>query len=111
MHRDKGPWPVSSAWGLEATVHGWLTKHLTVIAAALHPATEGTSKGSVLLHGHFRVDGLAEKGHPCPVPTPSVEDPPPQRHMLFCCNAEISTNQIHNPKSTTSRDWRNARGK
>lgn len=83
----------------------------TVIATTLPPTTGGTATGSVLLHGHFRVDDLAEKGHLYPVPTPGVEDPPPQRHMLFWCNAEISTNQTRNPKSITSRDWRNTRGK
>lgn len=111
VHRDKRPWSVASVRGLEVAVHGWLTTHLTVIAAALSPAPGGTATGSVLLHLHFRVDGLAEKGHPCPVPTPGVEDPPPQSHMLFWCNAEISTSQTQNPKSITSRDWRNARGK
>lgn len=108
--RDKslGQWPVPGLGGYCTSVaHGAPYNH----RRRTHPFTEGTTKGSVLLHGHFRMGGLAEKGHPCPVPTPSVEDPPPPPHMLFWCNAEISTNQIWNPKSTISRDWRKARGK
>lgn len=105
------PWPVASAWDLHVTVHRGLTEPLTIIAAAPHSFAEGTTNDSALLHGHFRMDGLAEKEHPCPVPAPSVEDSPSPPHMLFWCNAEISTNQIRHPKSTISRDWRKARGK